>query len=197
MAGTVGDWMVELKAGVGIDPAPQEKFKKRWMKTEMMNEPSSFLRATWSLYPWQIGFVNLTLESLVFIHTLLYRHHCQLSSRGFWVAQYDNRGLGANRSYWGFSWFILHSASQRPGVMNMTVAPSERRTDSLAAKQALKSETVVGSRKREGRGRNENSISCLCHRNSSALVKTAALTRQWISFKCLCAKASKKNINTP
>lgn len=33
--------------------------------------------------------------------------------------------------------------------MNMTLAPSERRTDSLAVKQALRSETVVGSRKRE------------------------------------------------
>lgn len=29
-------------------------------------------------------------------------------------------------------------------VMNMTLAPSERRTDSRAMKQALKSETVLG-----------------------------------------------------
>lgn len=32
-------------------------------------------------------------------------------------------------------------------MMNMTSAPFERRTDSLAVKQALESETVVGSRK--------------------------------------------------
>lgn len=74
-------------------------------------------------------------------------------------------------------------------------------TDSLAVKQALKSETVVESReiltKGGGGGRYEVSISCLHHWNSSALVKAAALSRQWIGFKCLCAKASKGNINTP
>lgn len=36
----------------------------------------------------------------------------------------------------------------------MTLAPSERRADSLAMKQALKSEAVVGSRKRERKGEN-------------------------------------------
>lgn len=50
---------------------------------------------------------------------------------------------------------MIYSALYEPGaraVMNMTLAPSERRTDSLAVKQALKSETVVGSRKRERKG---------------------------------------------
>lgn len=85
---------------------------------------------------------------------LLNRHYYELSSRGFWVAeaQYDSRGLGEIGSYWRCVWFILNSASQRPGVMNMTLAPSERRTDSRAVKQALKSETVVGSRERRGKG---------------------------------------------
>ncbi len=47
---------------------------------------------------------------------------------------------------------MIYSALCEPearAVMNMTLAPSERRTDSLAVKQALKSETVEGSRKRE------------------------------------------------
>lgn len=59
-------------------------------------------------------------------------------------------------------------------MMNMTSAPPESRADSLAVKQALKSETVEGSKKRE----KEDSISQLCHWNSSVLVKTAALSRQ-------------------
>lgn len=63
-------------------------------------------------------------------------------------------------------------------MMNMTLAPSERRTDSLAMKQALKSEAVVGSRKRERKVENKNSISFSRHWNSSVLVKTAALSRQ-------------------
>lgn len=76
---------------------------------------------------------------------------------------------------------MIYSALCEPearAVMNMTLAPSERRTDSVAVKQALESETVAGSRKRERNGGNENSISCVCHWNSSVLVKTAALSRQ-------------------
>lgn len=76
---------------------------------------------------------------------------------------------------------MIYSALCEPeagAVINMTLAPCERRTDSLAVKQALKSETLVGSRKRERKGGDENSISFLCHWNSSVLVKTAALSRQ-------------------
>ena len=50
---------------------------------------------------------------------------------------------------------MIYSALCEPeagAVMNMTLAPCERRTDSRAVKQALKSETLVESRKRERKG---------------------------------------------
>lgn len=65
------------------------------------------------------------------------------------------------RQLWTQSkWFlqkvlVIYSALCKPeagAMMNMTLAPSEKRTDSLAVKQALRSEMVVGSRKRERKG---------------------------------------------
>lgn len=49
----------------------------------------------------------------------------------------------------------IYSALCEPeakAMMNMTLAPSEKRTDPIAVKQTLRSEMVVGSRKREKKG---------------------------------------------
>lgn len=139
---------IDLKSDVEIDPAPQGRVKKWWMKTEMMDELLAFPHATGTLCPWHFCFINFVIS----IHMLLHRHYWELHSRCIRVGLKHNMTTEANRCYWRCTWFIQHSASQRPGVMNMTLAPSERRTDSLAVKQALRSETVLGSRKRDGKG---------------------------------------------
>lgn len=97
---------------------------------------------------------------------------------------------------------MIYSAVCEPeasAVMNVTSAPSERRELSRCETSAKKWD---GAREhgninqRGGRRGGEVSISSLHCWNSSAPVKTAALSRQWIGFKCLCAKASGGNINT-
>lgn len=80
---------------------------------------------------------------------LLLRKHYSVTSRGFWVDwsiiwQQRTRCKGLLLNV-----LVIYSTPCEPearAVMNMTSAPSERRAHSLAVKQALKSETVVGSR---------------------------------------------------
>lgn len=176
----------------------------------MKNSPRSFPRAAGTFCPW-LATVSFSIFYFFFCerrcHMPPNRPYCELSSSVFFVVffffwvDWSMLWQQRTRSKWLLlKVLVIYSALCEPeagAVMNMTLAPCERRTDSLAVKQALKSETLVGSRKRERKGGDENSISFLCHWNSSVLVKTAALSRQWISFKCLCAKASTGNINTP
>lgn len=143
-----GAW--DLKAGVEVDPASQEALKK--MNESRDDEPYLILSmSNWNfLSPDLQQFYAFIFFYKCSLHMLQNRHYCELSSRGFW----EDWSIIWQQRTWS-KWFplkvlVIYSALCEPearAVMNMTSAPSERRTDSLAVKQALKSETVVGSRK--------------------------------------------------
>lgn len=192
---------IDLRAGMEIDPAPQGKLKK----VNVDRDDERFL--IFSTCFW--NFDAMDHDSFAFInfttHIICFYSHA-LEQALLWAR--FQRFLSSWSTIWQLRaqryWLVL-----KVRVIYSEPCEPEARGDEYdlsgfwkenwfssceTSTEKWNSGRVQWEKKKMG---DENSISFLCHRNSSVLVKTAVLTRQWISFKCLCAKASKGNINTP